>query len=196
MNSRVAVNPERCIGCRTCEAACIECHDRAGKQRHPRLTLVTLKDKSAMAMCHHCEDAPCMLVCPVGVIKREGRAVVVDEQRCIGCRMCAIACPYGAMHPSGTSVAGSAGTMYKTPTNPRGVSPLIAWEIGVLPSAVKCDLCQGVADEPQCVSHCLSGALELIEGEEVESRATRRRSAEAEARSFSLQSAWKVRRQS
>lgn len=118
---------------------------------------------SAAVTCHHCENAPCLSVCPVGVISRIDGAVCVDEQRCIGCKMCAIACPYGAINPSGTSIAGVAGTAFPTPRQTAALSPLLNWEIGVATCAVKCDMCQGVSDAPRCVDACLTGALVLVD---------------------------------
>lgn len=89
-------------------------------------------------------------VCPVDAIKRTEEAIVVNEQTCIGCKLCAVVCPFGAIHPSGTSTAGVAGISYPTPTQPRGTSPLLAWSIGVYTCAVKCDLCStlGPDEEP------------------------------------------------
>lgn len=53
-------------------------------------------------LCNHCEQAPCVQVCPVGAtfISRDG-VVLVDETYCVGCRYCIQACPYGAryLHP-------------------------------------------------------------------------------------------------
>lgn len=163
MNLYIVINPDLCIGCRTCEASCIGVHKKAGLQSASRLAVVETKRVSAAVMCHHCESAPCLAVCPIGVISREDGVVRVDEQRCIGCKMCAIACPYGAVTPSGTSVAGVEGIRYRTPTYSASISPLLEWEIGVATCAVKCDLCAGLSASPRCVESCLTGALSLID---------------------------------
>ncbi|WP_255467237.1 4Fe-4S dicluster domain-containing protein [Raoultibacter phocaeensis] len=158
------------------------------------MTVVETKSVSAAVMCHQCESAPCLAVCPTGVITRVNGIVRVDEQRCIGCKMCSIACPYGAVQPSGTSVAGVAGVCYRTPTHPGSVSPLLAWEIGVAACAVKCDLCSGLSTAPRCVETCPTGALTLIDQEKVDAdlREKRHRTAgELEAMSVEVS---KVRR--
>lgn len=132
-----------------------------GCRRSPRLALTFTPQVTAAVTCHQCEGAPCLAVCPVDAIKRTEEAIVVNEQTCIGCKLCAVVCPFGAIHPSGTSTAGVAGISYPTPTQPRGTSPLLAWSIGVYTCAVKCDLCStlGPDEEPHCVEACPTKAL-------------------------------------
>ena len=103
----------RCAQCFACEVACKSVHDlRPYAQERPGETgpryrqVVTLLDEHSedkpiqylSLACMHCGDAPCMSVCPAKAISRdlEFGAVVVDEKKCIGCRYCSWACPFGA----------------------------------------------------------------------------------------------------
>jgi tetrathionate reductase subunit B len=55
------------------------------------------KVHSLPMMCQHCENPPCVDVCPTGAsFKRADGIVLVDRHTCIGCRYCVMACPYGA----------------------------------------------------------------------------------------------------
>ncbi len=131
-------------------------------QGEPRIALITTREVSAAVTCHHCEGAPCLQVCPVNAIGRQDGAVIVSEQRCIGCKLCSVVCPFGAIHPSGTSIAGVAGEMTKTPTFPASLDPILRWEIGVYTCAVKCDLCGYDETGPHCVPACPTNALEYV----------------------------------
>ncbi|MEG2006820.1 MAG: 4Fe-4S dicluster domain-containing protein [Raoultibacter sp.] len=163
MNRFVAINPGRCIGCGTCQAACSEGHKREGLQEAPRLSLVTTKDISAVVTCHQCEGSPCLLVCPVNAISNDEGFIHINEQTCIGCKLCAIVCPFGAIKPSGTSVAGVAGVKYATPTFSASLDPLLRWEVGVYTRAIKCDMCSYDPRGPHCVSACLTNALSVVD---------------------------------
>ncbi len=165
MNRFVIPQPSRCIGCGTCLAACSTAHKAVGLQSYPRLTMTKTEDVSSPALCRHCEDAWCARVCPVNAITHDAKnqRVVIDEKACIGCKMCALACPFGAITPSGTGTAGVAGVGIVTPTFAEGLNPLLAWEVGVRSVAVKCDLCAFRPEGPACVQACPTAALVVVE---------------------------------
>lgn len=94
------VDPSRCIGCRACEAACRECDTHKGES----MIMVDFVDRgfsvaTQPTVCMHCEDpiAPCAQVCPAQaiLISSEGVVQQADPSRCIGCRNCVYACPFG-----------------------------------------------------------------------------------------------------
>lgn len=94
------VDPSRCIGCRACEAACRECDSHKGES----MVMVDFIDRGTSVatqptVCMHCEDpvAPCAQVCPAMAILITDDGVVqqADPSRCIGCRNCVYACPFG-----------------------------------------------------------------------------------------------------
>ncbi len=100
----MVIDTRRCVGCRACVVAC-----KAENKTPPGVayTVVveqafgTRADDKPLFMtkpCFHCESPPCVDVCPVSAtFKREQDGiVVVDYNRCIGCRYCITACPYGA----------------------------------------------------------------------------------------------------
>lgn len=108
MMRTVFVHPERCIGCKQCEAACAVAHSRSknlfwsvfesplSKPRihaEPGLTLNT----SFPNKCRHCDPAPCMAACPTAAIRRAQdfpEVVLIDQGKCIACGMCAMVCPF------------------------------------------------------------------------------------------------------
>jgi len=121
MSRSVLVDTTLCIGCRGCQVSCKRenvlaaenthlCAEKGGYQNPPALssqtfTLVSfteVEDKDsckwvfAKRQCMHCEEPACASACLVGALQRtpEG-AVVYDESRCIGCRYCMLACPFG-----------------------------------------------------------------------------------------------------
>jgi Fe-S-cluster-containing dehydrogenase component len=94
------VDPTRCIGCRSCEAACRECDSHKGES----MVMVDFVDRGTSVatqptVCMHCQDpvAPCAQVCPVMaiLITPDGVVQQADPSRCIGCRNCVYACPFG-----------------------------------------------------------------------------------------------------
>jgi len=96
----MVINLDQCIGCEYCQRACSATNDvRADDPWN-----VVIPDKTSGGAtfflsrpCLHCQNAPCVEVCPVkATYHREDGLVVMDYDRCIGCRYCQVACPYDA----------------------------------------------------------------------------------------------------
>ena len=167
MNRFIDIIPSRCVACNTCRAVCSAGHAAAGYQAQPRLQVVDNRTVAASMTCHHCEGAPCYRVCPTNALRKDDDGCIrCDESHCIGCKMCAIACPFGAIHMSGTRRRGVAGIEYNTPLFPWNTDPILRWEPGVFPVAVKCDLCEYNGYVPKCVEGCVTDALVLVEYDE------------------------------
>ena len=99
------VDIRKCIGCQACTVSCsVENQPPIGQFRTTVLQYEINKDDgSAPAMvslprlCNHCEEPPCVPVCPVqATFQREDGIVLVDNERCVGCGYCVQACPYDA----------------------------------------------------------------------------------------------------
>jgi len=157
----IYVDPEKCMGCHTCEIACAVAHSGSKEllkaiheepRPRPRVVVEAVGGAAVPLQCRHCEDAPCVAICPTGAMaKLDGGPVVVREELCIGCKACMLVCPFGAvtMRPEGKAVH-------------------------------KCDLCierLEAGEEPACASACPTGALRFGPVEEVV-REARRKAAE------------------
>jgi anaerobic carbon-monoxide dehydrogenase iron sulfur subunit len=95
------VNPSRCTGCRTCELVCSIQNEQMANPQLARLRVIADKDQGLRVpmICQQCQDAVCMSVCPTHALSRDETLGIVkrDEERCIVCRSCVTACPFGAM---------------------------------------------------------------------------------------------------
>jgi anaerobic carbon-monoxide dehydrogenase iron sulfur subunit len=99
----LSIDPTRCTGCMECEGACSIKH--AGKRRSGRPRIQVLgggteaRNFHFPVTCQQCADPPCMAACPRNAIRREPElgSVVLDDNLCVGCKMCVSACPTGAM---------------------------------------------------------------------------------------------------
>jgi Fe-S-cluster-containing dehydrogenase component len=139
-----------CIGCHTCTVACKAENNNleiqtSGSNISYRTVIETEGGtypnvtRSFFSMpCYHCADPACLMSCPVGAItKGSDGIVVIDDDKCIGCRYCMSSCPYGAprFDPKTKKV-------------------------------VKCSFCKHRLDagfEPACLTSCVGGAISMVE---------------------------------
>jgi electron transport protein HydN len=117
--------------------------DPDGYDFHPRLKVVKTFNVSVPVQCKHCENPACKAVCRSEAISILNGTVLIDQAKCIGCKSCAEACPFGAvqMVPLGFEL------------NPDGTRRSVAH---------KCDLCYGLEDGPACKRVCPTEALRLV----------------------------------
>src|SRR5215468_5735229 len=150
-----------CIDCKQCEEAC---EDRHGAQR---LTLggYELGLLDFVYTCRTCSDARCLSPCEHDAIKRDARTgeVVIHEDRCIGCSLCALSCPYGAIHMINVAEPELPGYQprFKARLDKAGklaFGPGKGRKAQARRIASKCDHCAGYADQA-CVSACPTGSL-------------------------------------
>lgn len=138
MNKFILVDPEKCIGCRTCSLACSFEHDDEFSIALSRISPLWMKDigRFIPMTCQQCEEPLCMEICPRRAISIDAKtgAKVVNEDLCIGCRACFFVCPFGI--------------------------PVIHRDKGFM---IKCDLCGGT---PQCVEECPQKALSIVEADD------------------------------
>lgn len=139
----VTIDLKKCVGCKNCEMACAFTQTGSDCIRsHSNIRVnVYASQRFVLPMtCFHCEDAWCLGVCPAHAISRnpETNGVEIDEERCAGCKMCMLACPYGNIHFDHEKLVSR-----------------------------KCGLCGG---DPECVKHCIGGALNFEEADEAVDR--------------------------
>lgn len=159
VNKFVIADPNVCIGCATCMAACYESSHVRGKLAVPRLVVTRTKSGTMPNQCRQCDDAPCANVCPVGALRFAKDSIELFEEICIGCKMCTLACPFGAIRSEAEVMPSVNYTM--EPQYNLGIES----EMGAKSIAVKCDLCKGREDGPACVEVCPTGALLFVDSQ-------------------------------
>ncbi len=153
-NKFVIANPNTCIGCATCMAGCYQSSVERGKLATPRLIVTRTSSATMPNQCRQCDNAPCAHVCPVGALSFGEDNIKLSEESCIGCKMCVLSCPFGAIRLE-TVQNEDADTFDGEECEPKNI-------------AVKCDLCTGLEQGPMCVRVCPTGALSIIDAQAIE----------------------------
>jgi len=152
MKGMLVIFAEKCVGCRSCELACAVEHSSSRDlfkaiQEDPlpqhRVEVETTEGMTLPLQCRHCEDAPCVAVCPTHALEKPSpdSPVSVRDDLWIGCRWCILVCPFGVI---------------KTRRDGKAI--------------IKCDLCEErrkEGKEPACVEACPTGALTFMEAEKL-----------------------------
>jgi len=126
------IDVDRCIDCKSCEVACAREH-----KSQPLIFVQSVGEYSVPLHCRHCEVNVCIEVCPKEAIEKNELGIVkINEIKCIGCKACIVACPFGILRLDEVSKV-----------------------------VVKCDLCWERLEKdllPICVLTCPTGALQFI----------------------------------
>lgn len=158
----VAVDLKRCTGCQACTMAC---KAENGTPRGVFWTRVLEKEEGTYPFaykifmplrCNHCADPLCVQVCPTGASyqREKDNIVLIDQEKCIGCHSCVVACPYQVRF-----IPDNDQGYYGAEKTPYEEVSYRNWQVG---TAQKCTLCVHRIDgglEPACVETCPTRAL-------------------------------------
>lgn len=153
MSKAILYDATMCVGCKQCEVGCAEQNklpydDRIAAESvtsdHKFTTVLTKDDKFLRKMCMHCQDPACASVCPVAALRKTPAGpVIYEEGRCMGCRYCMLACPFGV--------------------------PKYEWS-KVLPKVQKCIMCPdriAAGQQTACADACPTGATKFGDRDEL-----------------------------
>jgi len=105
MGKMLIVDVNKCTGCGVCELMCSFKHNGDFNPLNARIhkNIFLYQEISIPVVCYQCEEPWCGKICPAGAIITEKDAksgatlVTVSEEKCVGCKMCMLACPYGCI---------------------------------------------------------------------------------------------------
>lgn len=150
----MVLNLGTCLGCQACSAACSQENQTPYWSGHFRTQVEDVKKGQFPnvsrtffpRLCMQCENAPCVAACPTGASHHvKGGMVVVDQEKCMGCAACIVACPYDARFKYEKEDIHKAKEIFGADT------------VHKVPHVDKCTFCyqrleQGL--EPACVATC------------------------------------------
>jgi carbon-monoxide dehydrogenase iron sulfur subunit len=145
---RIYVIKEKCNGCMNCVVACQKEHADSEfyapiRDSEPtRIHLQVVENSPVPLVCRHCDEPACVKACMTGAMQKDEETGIVSNefnpQKCVGCWMCVMACPFGVIS---------------------------AKTDGTRKIAVKCDMCIK-RGSPACVDSCPNGAIVYMEDDE------------------------------
>lgn len=176
MRYGMVIDLQKCIGCFGCQIACKSENGTRPGTLWARVVRVetgefpNVKRFSLPLLCMHCQDPPCLKVCPTGATyKRDDGIVNIDKDKCVGCRYCIMACPYSARYYQARERYYFDGQG----PNPYEQAMYEKHPVGVVE---KCNFCidrveQGL--EPACVANCMARARYFGDLDDPESEVSR-----------------------
>lgn len=155
----MVIDLAKCDGCKSCTVACQTMHFTEPDREW--IKVFKMKDAETTAPyffpkpCFHCDNPPCTKVCPVNAtFKRQDGIVLIDNERCIGCRSCMVACPYSTRFFNWSSPR-----QQEIADMPYSPETSIPRRIGTVE---KCDFCPDMIRQgkmPACVTGCPMDAI-------------------------------------
>lgn len=101
MSKGIVISPDKCTGCRTCELVCSFRRSDSFNPKDSAISVLAFDEVGLQVpmTCLQCDDPHCAVVCPVNALEKDEATGVVsyDKEKCIGCKMCVSACPFGNM---------------------------------------------------------------------------------------------------
>lgn len=156
----MVIDLAKCRNARKCVESCQEHHQLKPSEEYMKVFLMRESEDTAPYWfpkpCFHCETPACVNVCPVGAtFKRQDGIVLIDNERCIGCKFCMTACPYSSrifFWEEPTEME----EMDEHDYSPETSTPTKVGTVG------KCDYCPDMVRQgilPHCVTACPNGAI-------------------------------------